>query len=133
MNILRAINNHPKLISPASILLLLSACMVSALGLLFVASGSYDDLSTRTDYDLSIKYSQNVYTLNQGLSLTLDDEYTSDSELKRANNTPHPPFSSLATFVVSHPYTQTETISYNIFHYETYLGFFPLRSPPLLS
>lgn len=133
MNKLRTIFNHPNSITDIRTFLILSVCILSvALGLFF--GGANDaDVSTRTDYNHSINYSHGVYTLTGGTNLTLDDEYSNDSESRKTYDTYRPAAGNIPLFALTHLFSHSEVFSRNIFHYDTYFGFIPLRSPPQLS
>jgi len=133
MNKLRTIVDHPVSITDTRTFLILSVCILSAAGVFFFGGANDAADSTRTDYNHSINYSHGVYTLTGGTGLTLDDEYSNDSESRETYDTSRAPAGSIPLFVLTHPFSQSEIFSSNIFHYDTYFGFIPLRSPPQLS
>jgi len=133
MNKLRAILDHPVSIIDTRAFLTLSVCVLSAAGVFFFGGSNDSADSGRMDYNPSINYSHGVYTLTGDTGLTLDDEYSNDYESRKTCDTSRAPVGGTPLFALTHPFSQSEDFSHNIFHYDTYFGFIPLRSPPHLS
>lgn len=111
----------------------LSTGVMCALGGFFLTGYVTGYNGSQQAYSISVNNLPSGYILNPGVSLTFDDEYTNDSEIKRTQNEYHPSVGDASSFLVSRSVSETLITFFNIFHYDTSLGFFPLRSPPLLS
>ena len=116
MNKVRATSDHAVSIIDTRTFLTLFVCVLSAAGVFFFGGANDSADSSRTDSNHSINYSHGVYTLTGDTGLTLDDEYSNDSESRKTCDTSRAPVGSTPLFALTHPFSQSEDSSRNIFH-----------------